>query len=152
MIIGHKLGHLRAGHYRQWIWINIPVMVLLPILWRSYLRATEYTADRYGFLAADRKKDVVFGLILLAGSSEYVAKKISERAYSDNSWQWVRNEINEWLLYNPPLVKRLGCLFPELVNSNSSSTCRLIVFISALILDMLPILIGSFIAIVLFLC
>jgi Zn-dependent protease with chaperone function len=55
MIIGHELGHIRAGHLR-WQWFLAPGL-FLPFLGSAYSQAREYTCDRYGMaLSRDRMR------------------------------------------------------------------------------------------------
>jgi hypothetical protein len=46
MIIGHELGHIRAGHLR-FHWVLLPV-AFVPFVGSALSRAREYTCDRYG--------------------------------------------------------------------------------------------------------
>ncbi len=45
MVIGHELGHFRAGHFR-WLWFLMPGL-MMPFLGTLYSQAREYTCDRY---------------------------------------------------------------------------------------------------------
>ena len=68
MIIGHEIGHIKAGHLK-WLWFIFPAM-LVPFLGSAYSRAREYTCDRYGAALCDDKTDALLGLTILAAGGK----------------------------------------------------------------------------------
>jgi Zn-dependent protease with chaperone function len=67
-VIGHELGHIRMMHSRLKSFIypldrNIPI---LTFIFNSWLRKTEYTADRCGLYISGNFKSCVNGLLKLA--------------------------------------------------------------------------------------
>lgn len=69
MIIGHELGHIRAGHLRGH-WLLLPAG-FVPFLGSALSRAREYTCDRYGRAAAGNEEGALLGLTILAAGGTY---------------------------------------------------------------------------------
>src|SRR5919201_817849 len=69
MIIGHELGHIRAGHLRG-RWLLLPASVV-PFLGSALSRAREYTCDRYGCAAAGDRDGALVGLAILSAGGKY---------------------------------------------------------------------------------
>lgn len=109
MVIGHELGHIKAGHLR-WFWFLLP-SYLVPFLAQSLSRAREYTADRYGAACVENREDVNSGLIVLAAGKE-LASKVQLRNFAAQlnnvNTGWMR--IGEWLSTHPVLVRRVCAL------------------------------------------
>lgn len=126
MIIGHELGHIKAGHLK-WTWFLLPGS-LLPFIGNALSRAREYTCDRYGLAAAGRRDSALLGLtILAAGGSHgpFVNREAMARQRQDLNKGWMR--IGEWLTTHPPLVNRMAVLDPTLdaiAGSTTAGTVR----------------------------
>jgi hypothetical protein len=113
MIIGHELGHIRAGHLRA-RWLLMPAS-FVPFLGSALSRAREYTCDRYGRAAAGDHEGAVSGLAILSAGGRY-GPNVNRTAFAaqrcDLSSVWMT--IGEWLASHPPLTKRVAALAPEL--------------------------------------
>jgi Zn-dependent protease with chaperone function len=113
MIIGHELGHIRAGHLRL-RWLLFPA-AFMPFLGSALSRAREYTCDRYGLAAAGDRDGALLGLTVLAAGARY-GQRVNhvafarQRAEMRGGWMMV----GEWLASHPPLSKRVVALAPEL--------------------------------------
>ena len=113
MIIGHELGHIRAGHLRG-RWLLMPAS-FVPFLGSALSRAREYTCDRYGCAAAGDRDAALLGLAILSAGGRYgpqVNRAALMRQRHDLRSAWML--IGEWLGSHPPLSKRLWALAPEL--------------------------------------
>ena len=113
MVIGHELGHIRAGHLRG-RWLLLPAS-FVPFLGSALSRAREYTCDRYGFAAAGDRDAALRGLAILAAGGRYgphVNLTALIRQRHDLRSVWLL--IGEWLGSHPPLSKRVWALAPEL--------------------------------------
>jgi len=113
MIIGHELGHIRAGHLRA-RWLLMPAS-FVPFLGSALSRAREFTCDRYGRAAAGDRDGALTGLAILAAGPKYgpqvnIGALIRQRHDLRSAWML----IGEWLGSHPPLSKRLWALAPEL--------------------------------------
>jgi Zn-dependent protease with chaperone function len=112
MIIGHELGHIRAGHL-QLRWLLLPTG-FIPFLSATLSRAREYTCDRYGLAAAGDREGALLGLTILAAGPKYgrqVNRTVFARQRSHMQLGWMM--LGEWLASHPPLSKRLHALEPE---------------------------------------
>jgi Zn-dependent protease with chaperone function len=118
MVIGHELGHLKAGHLR-WNWLIWPAL-FIPFLGNALSRAREYTADRYGAACVGKIEETLNGLVILAGGKK-IAKSVSLEAYTAQiktiNTGFMR--IGEWMMTHPTLVRRICALEPGL-NQDSS--------------------------------
>jgi len=113
MIIGHELGHIRAGHLLG-RWLLLPAS-FVPFLGSALSRAREYTCDRYGCAAATDRDGALLGLAILSAGGRYGplvnrAALAQQRCNLRSGWMLV----GEWLGSHPPLSKRLIALAPEL--------------------------------------
>src|SRR5438445_2160681 len=113
MIIGHELGHIRAGHLRG-RWLLMPAS-FVPFLGSALSRAREYTCDRYGCAAAGSPDGALLGLAILSAGGRYGplvnrGALVAQRRDLRSAWMLV----GEWLGSHPPLAKRLWALAPEL--------------------------------------
>jgi Zn-dependent protease with chaperone function len=113
MIIGHELGHIRAGHLRA-RWLLMPAS-FVPFLGSALSRAREYTCDRYGCAAAGDRDAALLGLAILSAGGRYGphvnhAALIRQRHDLRSVWML----IGEWLGSHPPLSKRVWAIAPEL--------------------------------------
>jgi Zn-dependent protease with chaperone function len=113
MIIGHELGHIRAGHLRGH-WLLMPAM-FVPFLGTALSRAREYTCDRYGRAAAGSDEAATLGLTILAAGGKYAslvdrAALASQHQVMQRGWMLV----GQWMSTHPPLSKRLIALVPAL--------------------------------------
>jgi Zn-dependent protease with chaperone function len=113
MIIGHELGHIRAGHLRG-RWLLLPAS-FVPFLGSALSRAREYTCDRYGCSAAGDQDAALLGLAILSAGGKYgphVNHPALMRQRHDLRSLWML--IGEWLGSHPPLSKRAWALAPDL--------------------------------------
>jgi hypothetical protein len=113
MIIGHELGHIRAGHLRL-RWLLFPA-AFVPFLGSALARAREYTCDRCGLAAAGDREGALLGLTILAAGARYgplVNRMAFARQRAEMRGGWML--LGEWLGSHPPLSKRLIALAPEL--------------------------------------
>jgi Zn-dependent protease with chaperone function len=121
MIIGHELGHIRAGHLRGQ-WLLMPAM-FVPFLGTALSRAREYTCDRYGRAAAGSDEAAALGLTILAAGGKYApfvdrAALASQHEAMQRGWMIV----GQWMSTHPPLAKRLIALVPALAAHEAPST------------------------------
>ena len=109
MIIGHELGHIRAGHLR-WNWFIAPGL-LLPFLGGALSRAREFTCDRYGLAAAQSQQGAELGLTILAVGGR-LAKHVNRQAFLDQKEQlrgfWMG--LSQLMSTHPPLMKRIAAI------------------------------------------
>ena len=113
MIIGHELGHIRAGHLRE-RWLLMPAS-FVPFLGSALSRAREYTCDRYGCAAAGDREAALLGLAILSAGGRYgphMNHAALMRQRHDLRSVWML--IGEWLGSHPPLSKRLWALASDL--------------------------------------
>jgi hypothetical protein len=113
MIIGHELGHIRAGHLRA-RWLLMPSS-FVPFLGSALSRAREYTCDRYGAGAAGDRDGALVGLAILSAGGRFgplVNRAALARQRRDLRGAWMI--VGEWLGSHPPLSKRLMALAPEI--------------------------------------
>jgi Zn-dependent protease with chaperone function len=113
MIIGHELGHIRAGHLRAGFLLMPAAFV--PFLGAALSRAREYTCDRYGCAAAADRDAALLGLAILSAGGRYgplvnQGALMRQRHHLRNPWL----VIGEWLGSHPPVSKRLHALAPDL--------------------------------------
>jgi Zn-dependent protease with chaperone function len=113
MIIGHELGHIRAGHLRgRWL---LMAASFVPFLGSALSRAREYTCDRYGCAAAGDPEGALLGLAILSAGGKYgplVNRTALVRQRRDLRSAWML--VGEWLGSHPPLSKRIWALAPQL--------------------------------------
>jgi Zn-dependent protease with chaperone function len=111
MIIGHEIGHVRAGHLR-WHGLLLPGM-LIPFVGAAYSRAREYTCDRYGAALCGDREAAQRGLTILAAGGRFVTR-VNLQAYiaqqDDLSTGWMT--IGKWMSGYPPLTARIEALQP----------------------------------------
>ncbi len=116
MIIGHELGHIRAGHLR-FHWILLPVS-FVPFIGSALSRAREYTCDRYGRAAAGDEESALLGLTILAAGGKYgmfVDRRVFARQHAELSRSWMM--VGQWMASHPPLSKRLIALKPDILGA-----------------------------------
>jgi len=114
MVIGHELGHIRAGHLSL-AWLLAPGY-LVPFLGSAYSRACEYTCDRYGAALCGDPGGALRGLaILAAGGTQGPRLNLTafarQRQSLDTGWM----TLAKWLATHPPLCDRVAALDPSLV-------------------------------------
>jgi Zn-dependent protease with chaperone function len=106
-IVGHELGHVKAGHLRfQWV---IILGRLVPFLGGAYSRAREYTADRYGLAGITDPHGATRGLTVLAAGGGHahrvnLAAMLQQRHDMTSVWM----TIGRWMSTHPPLVDRIA--------------------------------------------
>ena len=123
MIIGHELGHIRAGHL--WgHWLLMPVN-FIPFVGAALSRAREFTCDRYGRAAAGDEDGALLGLTILAAGGRY-APQVNRLALAGQHRQIARGWmiVGEWLATHPPLSKRLIALAPHLAPAPGTDRMR----------------------------
>lgn len=113
MIIGHELGHIKAGHLR-WIWLLAPGRVI-PFLGAAYSRARELTCDRYGSALCGDRQGAARGLIILAAGGSHASQVnlgefVRQRGSLDTGWM----TLAKWLSGYPPLAERIAAIQPGL--------------------------------------
>lgn len=113
MVIGHELGHIKAGHL-QWSWLLFPGM-LVPFVGGTYSRAREYTCDRYGAALCGDPKGALLGLAILAagrvhGPRVNLEALTRQREQLDTGFM----TLARWLGTHPPLCDRVAALDPSL--------------------------------------
>jgi Zn-dependent protease with chaperone function len=113
MIIGHELGHIRAGHLLG-RWLLLPAS-FVPFLGSALSRAREYTCDRYGFAAAGDRDGALLGLTILAVGGKY-GPLVNKGAFARQRADLRRSSmlVGEWLASHPPLSRRLAAIAPDL--------------------------------------
>jgi Zn-dependent protease with chaperone function len=120
MVIGHELGHIKAGHLR-FVWVLAPGL-LMPFLGSAYSRACEYTCDRWGSALCGDSGGAVRGLAVLAAGGR-LARRVNLRSFVRQSSQldtgWMT--VGKWLSRYPPLCDRVAALEPDLRESASGS-------------------------------
>lgn len=113
MVIGHELGHIKAGHLR-FVWLLAPGL-LLPFVGSAYSRACEYTCDRWGNALCGSGDGAVRGLAILAAGGRF-AGRVNLRSFVQQTTQldtgWMT--IGKWLSRYPPLCDRVAALQPDL--------------------------------------
>jgi Zn-dependent protease with chaperone function len=119
MIVGHELGHIRAGHL-SWMWLIVPGM-FVPFLGTAYSRARERTCDRYGAALCGDPRGAVRGLAILAagasrGSQLNPNAFVRQREDLDTGWM----TLARWLSGYPPLCERVAAVDPSLASPASS--------------------------------
>lgn len=116
MIIGHELGHIRAGHLR-FHWILLP-LAIVPFVGSALSRAREYTCDRYGRAAAGDEEGALLGLMILAAGGKYgplVDRSVFARQHAELSRSWML--LGQCMSTHPPISKRLIALKPGIVGA-----------------------------------
>jgi len=113
MIIGHEIGHLRAGHLK-WKWFLLPGM-LVPFLGTAYSRAREYTCDRYGATLCGDRGGALLGMSILAAGGAH-GRKVNTGAFArqqeslNTGWM----TVGAWLSTHPPISQRISAIEPDL--------------------------------------
>jgi Zn-dependent protease with chaperone function len=113
MVIGHEIGHLRAGHLDHLL-LTGPGR-LVPFLGAAYSRACERTCDRWGAALCGDPEGAVRGLAILAAGGKH-ARRVNLQAYVaqrrdlDTGWM----TLGSWLSAYPPLSERVELLAPAL--------------------------------------
>jgi Zn-dependent protease with chaperone function len=113
MVIGHELGHLRAGH------LNLLALTapgrLIPFLGAAYSRACELTSDRWGAALCGDRGAATRGLAILAAGGQ-LGPRVNLRSYVEQGRQldtgWMT--IGRWLSTYPPLSARVAAIEPAL--------------------------------------
>jgi Zn-dependent protease with chaperone function len=113
MVIGHEIGHLRAGHLDHRL-LTAPGR-LVPFLGAAYSRACERTCDRWGSALCGDAAGAVRGLAILAAGGVYgrrlnLAAFAAQRSDLDTGWM----TLGSWLSSYPPLSERIELLAPAL--------------------------------------
>jgi Zn-dependent protease with chaperone function len=114
MVIGHELGHHKAGHLR-FTWLLAPGW-LVPFLGAAYSRAREYTCDRWGAALCGERRGALRGLAILAAGGRHgrdvnLEEFARQRTHLDTGWM----TLGKWLSTYPPLCDRVAALEPGLV-------------------------------------
>ncbi len=112
MIIGHELGHHKAGHL-DWLWLTIPGR-FVPLLGAAYSRACERTCDRWGAALCGDASGAVRGLAILAVGATFaphvnLAAFVDQQRDLDTGWM----TLGRWLSSYPPLAERIELLQPD---------------------------------------
>jgi Zn-dependent protease with chaperone function len=83
MVIGHELGHLKAGHL-DWHLLLLPGS-FIPFLGAAYSRAREHTCDRWGAALCGDPAGAVRGLAILAAGGKF-GPQVNLTAYVAQQW------------------------------------------------------------------
>ncbi len=110
-VVGHEMGHIRMGHARLKSFV-FPLdrnIFLFTLLFNSWLRKTEYTADRCGFYLSSNLKSSVNSLLKLAvGPKLYlkinIREVIKQLVIADDERI---EKISEGLLDHPFITNRI---------------------------------------------
>lgn len=118
MIIGHELGHIKAGHLR-WLSLIMPGM-LVPFLGAAYSRARERTCDRYGVALSGDPRGALVGMTVLAaggrlGRGVDPAAFVQQHEDLDGGWM----TLGRWLSMYPPLCERVAAIDASLAAGRS---------------------------------
>ncbi|MGH9868056.1 MAG: M48 family metallopeptidase [Candidatus Polarisedimenticolia bacterium] len=118
MIIGHELGHIRAGHLFM-RWFLFPGF-LVPFLGTAYSRAREYTCDRYGAAVCGDMSRGLMGLGILAAGGAH-GRRVNLRALAGQREQLNTGlmTIGKWLSTHPQLSERIVALDPRMVEGRT---------------------------------
>lgn len=134
-IIAHELAHIKRRHLSKMMFI-LPAM-WLPAIGELYLRACEYTCDRYAAHYVGNTEASKNGLMILAVGKE-LYKDVNRIAFVDQLEQergffvW----LSEILSTHPPLPKRIraiGVFFQdeEFIAYNNESSNKVWIWITA---------------------
>ena len=143
MIIGHELGHVKAGHLNL-VWFLFPGLIF-PFIGQALSRAREYTCDQYGAVLSGDKNGALLGLaILAAGAQKGPQVNLTEMINQKKDYTSGFLTIGKWLSTHPPLCDRISVLAPELnqVKTNTSKG-NVRAFTILLVATMLPIILSA---------
>ncbi|MCC6146707.1 MAG: M48 family metallopeptidase [Anaerolineaceae bacterium] len=115
-IIGHEMGHVALGH----TWLNsligglagvptsLGAAVVVSLIFRSWNRACEYSADRAGLLACGNITKAITALVKLVNHNADTPEEIEETLrlidMEDDRWE---NRLSEILMTHPMSIKRI---------------------------------------------
>ena len=143
MIIGHELGHIKAGHL-NWTWLHAPGS-FVPFLGAAYSRAREYTCDRYGAALCGDKRGALAGLaIFSAGSKRGPSVNLQALVQQRNDMNTGWLTLARWLMGHPPLCDRIAALNPDLAGNlqdSSWASARALAIVGTV--GLLPLLVSS---------
>lgn len=142
-VIAHELAHIKRNHLGK-------LMFILPAMWipgvaESYLRACEYTCDRYAAFYTDNYSAAKNSLTILA-IGQRLSSKVNRAQYLDqiNYEKGVFVWLAEALSTHPPLPKRINeisAFFGEtdqiFIQEKKSKTAILIISASFLTITLL---------------
>lgn len=119
MIIGHELGHIKAGHLKL-TWLILPGL-LFPFIGTALSRAREYTCDKYGAALCGDLNGAKHGLAILSAGPKY-AKSMNLEAFvkQQNDLNTGVMTIGRWLSTHPPLSERIALIDPSLLDEKIS--------------------------------
>jgi Zn-dependent protease with chaperone function len=119
MIIGHELGHFRAGHL-TFAWLLLPGLSF-PFIGTAYSRAREYTCDRYGAALCGDKDGALQGLAILSAGAKY-GPMIDLESFVKQKQDLNTGlmTIGKWLSTHPSLSERVAALDPLLLKDEVS--------------------------------
>ncbi|HEY4230582.1 MAG TPA: M48 family metallopeptidase [Thermoanaerobaculia bacterium] len=116
MIIGHEIGHIRAGHLNA-MWLLAPGF-FVPFLGAACSRAREYTCDRYGLALCGDPRGSPAGLaILSAGRERGPRVNLESLARQREGLNTGFMTLGKWLAGHPPLCDRVAALEPRLMGN-----------------------------------
>jgi Zn-dependent protease with chaperone function len=113
MIIGHELGHIKAGHLNG-MWLLLPGF-FVPFLGSALSRAREYTCDRYGVALCGEREGALAGLAILAAGRENGPRvNLPALAHQKEQMNTGWMTLGKWLGTHPPLCDRVSAIEPAL--------------------------------------
>lgn len=116
-VIGHEMGHVQLGH----TWLNtilgglagIPASygaaALLTLVFRSWNRMCEYSADRAGLLVCAKPEKAISALLKLVSGDRHLTPAETQHLLQvvDQEDDSILGQINELLSDHPMIIKRV---------------------------------------------
>jgi Zn-dependent protease with chaperone function len=116
-VIGHEMGHIQLGH----TWLNtilggmagIPASygaaALLTLVFKSWNRMCEYSADRAGLLVCGRPEKAVSALLKLVSGERHINQNEMNRLLQvvDQQDDSILGQMDELLSDHPMIIKRI---------------------------------------------
>lgn len=116
-VIGHEMGHIQLGH----TWLNtilggmagIPASygaaAMLTVVFKTWNRMCEYSADRAGLLVCAKPEKAVSALLKLVSGDKYISSIESQQLLQavDQEDDSLLSHMNEMLSDHPMTIKRI---------------------------------------------
>lgn len=112
-MVGRELGHIAAGHTRMTsiLSVNGRENILISLIFGAWLRRTEYTADRVGFLSSG-STDSAYSAIALC-EFHHFARKVDLAAFAQQRAEIAGDSVlrlGEWLSASPYATNRMEAI------------------------------------------